>query len=149
MQRAAAARSRPRSRPRPLCAHREPSRPDRHSVPQPAPLVPVPVLGAEDKRARFATAAERLQAHPAVRGVTWSQSVPFYTSWATGARVAGRDSLPVPTSGGPYINGVTASGIVEDARKGRTAVPGVGWQAYLVDPEGNPFAIFQLDPSAR
>ncbi len=30
-----------------------------------------------------------------------------------------------------------------------TVVPGVGWQAYLLDSEGSPFAIFELDPNAR
>ena len=29
------------------------------------------------------------------------------------------------------------------------AVPGVCWQAYFLDPEGNTFGIFQPDPSAR
>jgi predicted enzyme related to lactoylglutathione lyase len=29
------------------------------------------------------------------------------------------------------------------------AVPGVCWQAYFLDPEGNTFGIFQPDPNAR
>ena len=29
------------------------------------------------------------------------------------------------------------------------AVPGVCWQAYFLDPEGNTFGVFQPDPSAR
>ena len=29
------------------------------------------------------------------------------------------------------------------------AVPGVCWQAYFLDPEGNTFGVFQHDPSAR
>ncbi|HEU4417207.1 MAG TPA: VOC family protein, partial [Candidatus Angelobacter sp.] len=28
------------------------------------------------------------------------------------------------------------------------AVPGVCWQGYFLDPEGNTFGIFQPDPSA-
>ena len=33
--------------------------------------------------------------------------------------------------------------------KGKTAVPGMGWFAILSDPEGNPFAIWQMDPKAK
>lgn len=29
------------------------------------------------------------------------------------------------------------------------AVPGIGWHAYFVDPDGNTFGIFQPDPAAR
>lgn len=29
------------------------------------------------------------------------------------------------------------------------AIPGVGWQAYCRDPEGNTFGLHQQDPSAR
>jgi predicted enzyme related to lactoylglutathione lyase len=29
------------------------------------------------------------------------------------------------------------------------AVPGVCWQAYFVDPDGNTFGVFQPDPAAR
>lgn len=29
------------------------------------------------------------------------------------------------------------------------AVPGVCWQGYFLDPEGNTFGIFQADPNAR
>ena len=33
--------------------------------------------------------------------------------------------------------------------KEKTAVPGMGWFAILSDPEGNPFAIWQMDPKAK
>jgi len=33
--------------------------------------------------------------------------------------------------------------------KGKTAVPGMGWFAMFVDPQGNPFAIWQADPKAK
>lgn len=32
--------------------------------------------------------------------------------------------------------------------QGRMAVPGVGWSAYVVDPEGNTVGVFQPDPTA-
>lgn len=40
------------------------------------------------------------------------------------------------------------------ARRGRVAlpkfgVPGVCWQAYFLDPDGNTFGLFQPDPEAR
>ncbi len=31
----------------------------------------------------------------------------------------------------------------------KMAVPGIGWLAYCVDPEGNQFGIMQNDPSAK
>jgi predicted enzyme related to lactoylglutathione lyase len=33
--------------------------------------------------------------------------------------------------------------------KGKTAVPGMGWFAMFVDPQGNNFAMWQTDPSAK
>ncbi len=33
--------------------------------------------------------------------------------------------------------------------KGKTAVPGMGWFSILSDPEGNAFAIWQMDPKAK
>jgi predicted enzyme related to lactoylglutathione lyase len=33
--------------------------------------------------------------------------------------------------------------------KGKAAVPGMGWFAMLVDPQGNPFAIWQQDSQAK
>ena len=33
--------------------------------------------------------------------------------------------------------------------KPRSAVPGMGWFAMLVDPQGNPFAVWHSDPAAK
>jgi len=33
--------------------------------------------------------------------------------------------------------------------KGKAPVPGMGWFAMLIDPQGNPFAIWQTDPKAK
>jgi len=33
--------------------------------------------------------------------------------------------------------------------KGRTAVPGMGWFAMFMDPEGNNFAVFKADAAAK
>jgi uncharacterized protein len=33
--------------------------------------------------------------------------------------------------------------------KGKAPVPGMGWFAMLIDPQGNPFAIWQTDPNAK
>ncbi len=33
--------------------------------------------------------------------------------------------------------------------KGKSPVPGMGWFAILTDPQGNPFAIWQMDKNAR
>ena len=33
--------------------------------------------------------------------------------------------------------------------KGRSAAPGMGWFAMLIDPQGNPSAIWQNDPAAK
>jgi predicted enzyme related to lactoylglutathione lyase len=33
--------------------------------------------------------------------------------------------------------------------KGKSVVPGMGWFAMFLDPEGNNFAIFQSDPQAK
>lgn len=33
--------------------------------------------------------------------------------------------------------------------KGKSPVPGMGWFAMLVDPQGNPFALWQTDSSAK
>ena len=33
--------------------------------------------------------------------------------------------------------------------KGNTAVPGMGWFAMFLDPEGNHFAVFKVDPQAK
>jgi predicted enzyme related to lactoylglutathione lyase len=33
--------------------------------------------------------------------------------------------------------------------KGKTAVPGMGWFAMFLDPEGNNFAVFETDSGAK
>lgn len=33
--------------------------------------------------------------------------------------------------------------------KEKTPVPDMGWFAMLIDPQGNPFAIWQMDPNAK
>jgi len=33
--------------------------------------------------------------------------------------------------------------------KDKTAVPGMGWFAMFLDPEGNNFAVFKADPGAK
>src|SRR5262249_15905060 len=33
--------------------------------------------------------------------------------------------------------------------KGKSPVPGMGWFAMLIDPQGNPFALWQSDSSAK
>ncbi len=33
--------------------------------------------------------------------------------------------------------------------KGRTAVPGMGWFAMLIDPQGNQFAVWEADAAAK
>ena len=33
--------------------------------------------------------------------------------------------------------------------KGKSAVPGMGWFAMLIDPQGNPFALWQSDSAAK
>jgi predicted enzyme related to lactoylglutathione lyase len=55
-----------------------------------------------------------------------------------------------------YINVDSIQGTLTHARKlgatvmkERTAVPGMGWFAMLADPQGNPFAIWRTDPSAK
>ena len=33
--------------------------------------------------------------------------------------------------------------------KGKTSVPGMGWFAMLIDPQGNPFAVWEADSNAK
>jgi uncharacterized protein len=55
-----------------------------------------------------------------------------------------------------YVGVDSLDGALERAQKlgakvsrGRSAVPSMGWFAILSDPEGNPFALWQNDKSAR
>lgn len=59
------------------------------------------------RRQYFATAAERLALTPGVRSVAYTIGVPFWTSWSTDLAVPGRDSIPTPPNGGPYVNVVS------------------------------------------
>ncbi|MGD8279206.1 MAG: ADOP family duplicated permease, partial [Gemmatimonadota bacterium] len=63
-------------------------------------------LTEAEKHVFYPEAAERLSSRRGVRSVSWSQGVPYYTSFATRVELPGRDSLPTPRSGGPYLNGV-------------------------------------------
>ena len=55
-----------------------------------------------------------------------------------------------------YVNVESLDASVEQARKlgatvltARAAVPGMGWLAMLVDPQGNPFSMWQTDAGAK
>ena len=55
-----------------------------------------------------------------------------------------------------YVNVESLEASVERAQKlgatvmkGKSPVPGMGWFAMLVDPEGNPFAMWQSDSNAK
>ena len=42
-----------------------------------------------------------------------------------------------------------ASSLGATLTRGKTPVPGMGWFAMLIDPQGNPFAMWQSDPNAK
>ena len=58
-----------------------------------------------------------------------------------------------------WVNYVNVDSVDESAKraqelgaklmKPKAAVPNMGWFAMLLDPEGNPFALWQTDPNAR
>jgi predicted enzyme related to lactoylglutathione lyase len=55
-----------------------------------------------------------------------------------------------------YVNVDSVDEAVERAQKlgakvtrGKMPVPGMGWFAMLIDPQGNPFAVWQPDASAK
>jgi predicted enzyme related to lactoylglutathione lyase len=55
-----------------------------------------------------------------------------------------------------YVNVESVDGSVERAKKlgatvmkGKSPVPGMGWFAMLTDPQGNPFALWQVDSNAK
>jgi predicted permease len=56
-----------------------------------------------DRSAYFDRALTRLDAIPGVRAVASAQTLPFFNSMAVLLRAEGVDTLPRPTSGGPYI----------------------------------------------
>ncbi|HET6488356.1 MAG TPA: VOC family protein [Syntrophales bacterium] len=55
-----------------------------------------------------------------------------------------------------YVNVESLEASIDRAKKlgatvmkGKTPVPGMGWFAMLIDPQGNPFAIWQTDAKAK
>jgi len=66
---------------------------------------------------------------------------------------------PAGYEGKAYVNYVNVESLdasVDRAQKlgaklmkGRAAVPGMGWFAMLIDPQGNPFALWQSDSNAK
>ena len=55
-----------------------------------------------------------------------------------------------------YVNVESLDASVERAQKlgakimkGKSPVPGMGWFAMLIDPQGNPFAMWQSDSNAK
>ena len=42
-----------------------------------------------------------------------------------------------------------AKGLGARVTKSRTAVPGMGWFAMMLDPQGNSFAVWQMDKAAK
>ena len=55
-----------------------------------------------------------------------------------------------------YVNVESIESAVDRAQKlgarvmkGKSPVPGMGWFAMLIDPQGNPFAIWQADQAAK
>lgn len=59
--------------------------------------------------ATFADAAVRVARLPGVASTAVAASLPLASSYATGFRIPGRDSLPSLPDGGPYVNAVSAS----------------------------------------
>jgi uncharacterized protein len=55
-----------------------------------------------------------------------------------------------------YVNVASLEASINQAQKlgakvmkGKSAVPGMGWFAMLIDPQGNPFALWQADSNAK
>jgi len=55
-----------------------------------------------------------------------------------------------------YVNVKSLENTIDQARKlgatvmkEKTPVPGMGWFAIIADPQGNPFGIWQTDPTAK
>jgi uncharacterized protein len=77
----------------------------------------------------------------------------------TGGINGGLMKRPAGYEGKAYVNYVNVESLdasVDRAQqlgaklmKGRAAVPGMGWFAMLVDPQGNPFALWQSDSNAK
>lgn len=73
-------------------------------------LMVEPVLSDEvarpEARALAFRLAERLRALPGVAAASATGLAPFHGSWHVGVYLPGRDSLPVPPEGGPYVHEV-------------------------------------------
>ncbi len=84
-------------------------------------------LPADDRTAIYREAIERVRRLPGVRAAGLTYTVPFQSSVSIGRpRVPGVDSIPRPSSGGPYVNKVS-SGYFEamglDILEGRAFEP--------------------------
>ena len=92
---------------------------------------------------------------------------PYYVTMTVEADEEGRPKEPGAINGGMYrrqspdqrpVNFVEVENVDEYLSKAqglgakvtvpRSPVPGMGWFAQLTDPDGNPFGIWQTDPSA-
>jgi predicted enzyme related to lactoylglutathione lyase len=77
----------------------------------------------------------------------------------TGGINGGLMKRPAGYEGRAWVNYVSVESLdqsVERAQKlgarvmkGRSAVPGMGWFAMLIDPQGNPFALWEADSNAK
>jgi predicted enzyme related to lactoylglutathione lyase len=97
--------------------------------------------------------------HFEVRGGDREQLARFYASLsdADGPAGPGGPKRPVAALRGwvNYVNVPSVDTALDRASKlgatilrGKSAVPHLGWFAMLVDPQGNPFALWQGDPDA-
>ncbi len=71
------------------------------------PVADASSLSGDQKDRFYAAAAELLAQQPGVRSAAFSGGVPFWFSFATDLRIPGRDSLPTPPSGGPYVSAIS------------------------------------------
>jgi predicted permease len=65
-------------------------------------------VAAEQIRAFYERALERVRVVPGVERASLGQSDPFGWSFGTSVRIPGRNALPTLPSGGPYASGITA-----------------------------------------
>ena len=71
----------------------------------------------------------------------------------------GMITRPQDYDGNAFVNYVNVENLDQAVERGkglgakvmkpRTAVPGMGWFAMLLDPQGNGFAVWQMDKAAR
>lgn len=84
--------------------------------------------GGDDRVARvndvFREAIRRVRSVPGVERISASRSIPFSYTSSRRVAVPGRDSIPRLSTGGPYINGVTADHL---ATMGMTVLHGRGF----------------------